>query len=259
MRKGGGTCSMMETIQKCALLLWVLMFALARSENEIMTLRSTESVSPHCHGSISLSCNISSLDEPTIFLFAWYAPNGRALCELKNGNISTHNGVNCVYKDQQLVLTIGHTKPTHEGKYLCKLHSNVGAKQSYSQLNIQECLHSLHVHSHDGNSTCHARGVYPEAHIHWFQGSNNLTDSSVAHPRVRSEDGTYEIASTLLHRPHSTPNCSLWSPSSGRYLSSTRRHEKMAYAEEVTGSSKASSYGGAGTSMALLAAALILL
>ncbi|XP_041960727.1 uncharacterized protein LOC121719314 isoform X2 [Alosa sapidissima] len=251
----------METIQKCTSLLWVFMFALARSENvvitEIMTLRSTESVSPHCDQHTSLSCNITSQDEPTIFLFAWSAPNKTALCELKDGHLSTHNGVNCVFKGQQLVLTIHHTKPIHQGQYVCKLRSNLGIKSAFTHLKLQECHHSLHVHSRDGNSTCRARGVYPEAHIHWFQGSKNLTDSSVAHPSVRHEDGTYEIASTLLHRPHSTLNCSLWSPSSGRYLSSTRTREEMTPPEGVRGSS--STYGGTRTTVALFAAALILL
>lgn len=121
-----------------------------------------------------------------------------------------------------------------------------------------ECHHRLHVHSHEGNMTCRSSGVYPEAHIHWFHGSRNLTQSSVAHPSIQAEDGTYEVASTLLHSPKSTLNCSLWSPSSGRYLSSTAS-TRAQHPPEFRGISGANLVGSTGTTFALFAAALFLL
>lgn len=250
----------MEIVQTCASLLCVLTFALARSESELVTLISPGSVSSHCHEHTTMSCNIISKHDLSIRLFVWMGPNGTTLCEVdKNEEINVTNaGVDCVFKPKQLVLTIRHTKPIHQGEYLCKLRSNVGTKHSTTKLHMQECHRRLHAHSREGNTTCRSRGVYPEAHIHWFHGSRNLTQSSVAHPSIQAEDGTYEIASTLLHSPKSTLNCSLWSPSSGKYLSSTRAHPEMK-PPQFSGISGANLVGATGTTFALFAAALFLL
>ncbi|KAL2087205.1 hypothetical protein ACEWY4_018264 [Coilia grayii] len=254
----------MDTVQYSSLLLCVFLVAIARSDadalHHIMTLRSTALVSPHCHDHTTMICNIDSHQEPTVIYFAWINPEGTVLCELDtHGRVINHNSrVNCTYRDKQLVLTIHDVIPLNEGKYHCKLRSSLGVKSAVTDLKLKECHHRLHHHTQGSNVTCWARGVYPEAHIHWFQGPQNLTHLSVAHPSSQADDGTYEVVSTLLHHPTSAFKCSLWSPTSVRYLTSTEMHPGATHAE-TWASSKANFLGAVGTIATLLAAALTLL
>ncbi|XP_031419887.1 uncharacterized protein LOC116219901 [Clupea harengus] len=208
-----------------------------------------------------MSCKITSQDEPSISMFAWISPGRATLCELdeNGGVVVSDSAVSCTYRDKQLDLTIRHTKPIHEGRYICKLRSNLGGKHSYTQLKLQECHNQLHYHILDGNVTCGARGVYPEAHIHWFQGPQNLTHSSVSHPSIPAEDGTFEVASTLPHQHQSALNCSLWSPSTGRLLSSIQMSPPASPPQSRDTFSRATSFGAVGTTVTLFAVALILL
>ena len=87
-----------------------------------------------------MSCKITSQDEPSISKFAWTRSDGTTLCELdENGGVVvvSDSAVSCTYRDKQLDLTIRHTKPIHEGRYICKLRSNLGGKHSYTQLKLQ--------------------------------------------------------------------------------------------------------------------------
>ena len=49
---------------------------------EIIKLRSPDSVTSQCHTHTTMSCKITSQDEPSISKFAWIGPGGATLCKL---------------------------------------------------------------------------------------------------------------------------------------------------------------------------------
>lgn len=220
----------MDTNQEIAFVLCVLVCAGARcGANEIMSLTSTPQLITECHKHATLSCNITSRDEPKFLQFQWMGPGHHrsVLCELdKRGAAVSHRGdVKCIYRDKQLFLILHHVKPVHEGRYLCKLRSDLGSKETHTDLQLQGCHGEFYYHRHGNNVTCHSRGAYPKVHIHWLAEDRNLTEFAVSNQDKQAEDGTYEAASTLLDEHHTLDaelNCSLWSPSTDKYLRSTR-------------------------------------
>ena len=93
-------------------------------------------------------------------MFAWIGPGGATLCKLdeRGGVVFNDSAVSCTYRDKQLDLTIRHTKPIHEGRYICKLRSNLGGKHSYTQLKL--------------------RGLYAAHAFERYQGDTKISDDN---------------------------------------------------------------------------------
>ncbi|XP_063060667.1 uncharacterized protein LOC134453525 [Engraulis encrasicolus] len=272
--------SKMDPLQCCLLVLCFFLVAIPRSVADvqhppILDLKSTDLVSAGCHQHAAMVCNIDSQQEPSITYFAWISPDGTELCKLDShgDDVIIHHhdnaAVNCTYRDKELVLLLRHVKPAQQGAYHCKLRSSLGVKSDVTHLKLQECYHSLHPHSHGGNVTCRAHGVYPEGlRIHWFQGPHgdqNITHLAVAQPSSQAADGTYEVASTLLQHHHHHPTatadlkCALWSPVSMRYLTETEIRPPRRAVVTHAASSRARSKGTTPLGTAARPAVMLLL
>lgn len=82
---------------------------------------------------MTLTCDVTIPDLGGLKLFKWIANN--KTCEF--GNYHADTKVVCESKERQLSLTVLNVMPADQGDYLCKVHSDKGAKSKKTVLTIQ--------------------------------------------------------------------------------------------------------------------------
>eukprot|EP00063_Salmo_salar_P012063 XP_013986898.1 PREDICTED: uncharacterized protein LOC106564917 [Salmo salar] len=199
---------------------------------ELVKLSTVDSLIVPCHQSVTLQCRISTFEEGlSIYHLAWVLQDGKYLCDVNaTGVMRTHPGntpsaMECSYTPQtQLSLTLLQVQPLEQGKYLCKLRSNHGVKETTTTVKLQECYREAQPSISDEGPTCTFTEVYPDGEVHWFQGPNNVTGD----PKIKTKqvkDGKFLTITSSLNRKtvsgEGAYNCSLWIPSTGAYLTSS--------------------------------------
>lgn len=120
--------------------------------------------------------------------------------------------------------------------HLCECYLTTTQYSSYFSLNIAECLRTSEhkVFQNESQVECQLFGVYPEGTVHWFLGSENITESASTKSQL-DEEGLFDIRSTLPTQAGTEPyNCSLWIPSSGTYSS----HKQLHYSRGLSSGTK---------------------
>lgn len=206
------------------------------------------------------------MDAPTL---SWLGTKG-TLCQYGKGQ--TVPQVLCedssVGNSQySLSMTLTNVMPHDEGKYLCKLRSNLGVGDTSTFLTVEgglfmyiassiclhtilymlffycllwlimitDCLDSLGHDTNESHAMCWFSGFYPDGTIHWFEGGVNLTDSAETQD-VEEKNGRYKVSSVLRVEKENSSllyNCSLWIPSARRYVS--MRQFSMAWIVKSSG------------------------
>lgn len=103
-----------------------------------MELQSTPEVKVGCGDNVTLTCDTISAQALDIKLFAWLGRNN-SLCDYNNVN-QNYPGVLCERTSERpnhrLTLTLINVMPDHQGKYLCKLRSQMGVKQTITNVTV---------------------------------------------------------------------------------------------------------------------------
>lgn len=214
-------------------MLWLLpVFTL--TAQELVKLKVSPRITAECGQQVTLNCSVSSSQPGLSIKHMEWSHNKASLCSVDSeGNTTTHHsdylsGFRCEYKDRQLSLIFQEVQPLgsgHSRPYMCKQHSNRGAKHGYTTVELQECCGKAEgVLTSDGPS-CTFTHVYPDGDVHWFHGSRNLSDGSLKHNTTKSVDkhGWLMIHSNLKRRGSDVHySCALKSTTSGRYIASIR-------------------------------------
>ncbi|XP_053298806.1 uncharacterized protein LOC128458150 [Pleuronectes platessa] len=186
---------------------------------QAVDLQVQPQVEAKCRTNLTLTCKANSLQKFDIKLFSW-ANETKVVCRYEK--YQPEPGVLCELSDHTLSLTLLDVMPDHEGKYLCKLHSNVGTAVASTLVTVRGCLERSGFSTNESRAECWFAGVYPSGVVHWFQGGVNLTDSA----RTWEEEGgrgRFKVVSDLHVEKGNTSlpyKCSLWIPTDGRYLQS---------------------------------------
>ncbi|XP_013886061.1 uncharacterized protein LOC106534095 [Austrofundulus limnaeus] len=190
--------------------------------NNDVALQTKFWVSANCGETVNLMCNATAPQPWNIDIkkFFWQFEN--KTCEYGQNPTDSEfwcGSTNTTFS-RTITLTLRNVTPADEGKYLCKLHSTMGSWNNGSQLRIEGCVGKSETSKNDSYVKCSFEGVYPSGVVHWFWGNKNLTDvASVT--ETKDKQNRFNIRSTIkLREGHQREpyNCSLWSPSLGRYL-----------------------------------------
>ncbi|GLD60558.1 uncharacterized protein AKAME5_001244500, partial [Lates japonicus] len=95
-------------------------------------------VATECGKNVTLTCEASSSREMDIKLFSWLGRN-KTMCQIGDGQADPE--VLCenkaVASNHTLTLTLINVMPVDSGKYLCKLHSQLGPVQKSTVVTVQ--------------------------------------------------------------------------------------------------------------------------
>ncbi|XP_020340321.1 uncharacterized protein LOC109892279 isoform X1 [Oncorhynchus kisutch] len=216
---------------------WVLaiwLSSVVNSESKVELRTSTE-VKAQCDQNVSLQCDIMSLSPLKIILFSWVWKM-KQLCVVNATGVFSFPGVQCDITNNTLTLNLTRVMPSSQGNYTCKLRSNLTITAANTTVTMQECLrtYELKVFQNESQVECQLFGVYPEGTVHWFLGSENITESASTKSQL-DEEGLFDIRSTLPTQAGTEPyNCSLWIPSSGTYSS----HKQLHYSRVISSGTK---------------------
>ncbi|KAM8879671.1 uncharacterized protein AB9W97_014905 isoform 2-T3 [Spinachia spinachia] len=209
-------------------LVWLLP-AFTFSTQDLVNLSVSPGISAECGEQVTLNCTASSSKkELSIRHIEWFHSH-TSLCSVNaEGDVRNHapalRGIYCEYKHGQLSLIFKGAKPLDRGTYSCKLQSNRGARHAATRVELQECSGKAEGVWTKERLTCIFRNLYPDGDVHWFHGSNNLSDGSGRHNTSKQVDerGWLTVQSDLQRDSSPGPyNCSLMSATSGRYIAST--------------------------------------
>ncbi|XP_010872782.1 uncharacterized protein LOC105013146 isoform X2 [Esox lucius] len=139
----------------------------------------------------------------------------RELCVINATDVVISPGVQCDKTNNSLTVTLTQLRPHSPSKYICKLRSSLGIKATNITVTQPECLFD----ENKPQVQCHFFGVNQEGTIHWYLGTENITESAKTESQ-EVENGLFNLTSTLPIQAKSGPyNCCLWIPSSGNYQS----------------------------------------
>ncbi|XP_045077539.1 uncharacterized protein LOC121570401 isoform X1 [Coregonus clupeaformis] len=221
------SCNKMMKQRKTEVLFgWFLAFWLSSVVNSEITdkveLRTSAEVKAQCDQNVALQCDIISSRPLKIILFSWVdSREMKELCVVNATGVFPSPGVLCDNTNNSLTLTLTQVMPSSQSNYVCKLRSNLSITAASTTVTLQECLRTSEhkVFQNESQVECQFFGVYPEGTVHWFLGSENITESASTESQ-QDEDGLFDIRSTLPTQAGTEPyNCSLWIPSSGTYSS----------------------------------------
>ncbi|XP_069381446.1 uncharacterized protein [Paralichthys olivaceus] len=192
------------------------------SVSQDVKLQVKHQVEATCGTNLTLTCEASSSRKLDIKLFSWVRTQNK--CQY--GNDQPEPGVLCESSTEtghhRLNLTLLNVMPANEGKYLCKLRSNLGVDDASTSVTVRGCINRIGFFINQTHAECWFTGVYPSGVVHWFQGDINLTDFARTWAEV-DQQGLFKVMSDLnvdkgsMSLPY---NCSLWIPSDGKYLKS---------------------------------------
>ncbi|KAM9472941.1 uncharacterized protein ACWYII_008060 isoform 1-T1 [Salvelinus alpinus] len=210
---------------------WVLAIWLSSVVNSEMELRTSTEVKAQCDQNVSLQCDIMSSSPLKIILFSWVRKM-KQLCVVNATGVFSFPGVRCDNTNNTLTLNLTRVMPSSQGNYTCKLRSNLTITAANTTVTMQECLRTSEhkVFQNESQVECQLFGVYPEGTVHWFLGSENITESASTKSQL-DEEGLFDIRSTLPTQAGTEPyNCSLWIPSSRTYSS----HKQLHYSRGIS-------------------------
>ncbi|XP_060918541.1 uncharacterized protein LOC132992953 [Labrus mixtus] len=205
------------------LLLWLLA-ASTPTAQEMLSLHVTPKISAACGQQVTLDCEVSSSQHGlSIKHMQWYQ-NNTSYCSVNSEETVTkehQSSFRCEYQQGRLSLIFTEVQPMESGTFRCKLHSNKGAKDGSTILELQDGCGQVEGLIKDGYPTCTFTRVYPDGEVHWFHGSKRLHGE---HKTIEDvEDGGWLTIRSYMERKSSgvSYNCSLWSTKIGRYIAST--------------------------------------
>ncbi|XP_041853299.1 uncharacterized protein LOC121647706 [Melanotaenia boesemani] len=209
---------------------WVSIFCFTSVVNaavsQSMQLQIRPQVTARCGENVTLMCNFSSLKQMDVQLIklSLLADNKTEKCEYKNdqadGNVRCESTDKDSYQTLAMILT--NIMPVSEGKYLCKVATNVGVLYNHTYVKVQDCSGSSDSFRNASHAVCSFSGIHPSGVVHWFWEDNNITNATITQ-QDRGQHGLYNILSTIreeedkLNYPY---KCLLWIPSLNKYLSS---------------------------------------
>ncbi|KAM4604080.1 uncharacterized protein ACJ7VT_018696 [Polymixia lowei] len=212
-------------------LLHVLSMLTCVLTRELVTVGVVSNVTAQCGQQMTLHCNVSSLKgNLSVHYLAWLQ-NGNPLCVVdNNGQVTNHSyntpsSFQCSYTQEQLTITFEEVQPMDSGDYLCKLRSRQGLGQRSTRVQLQECYRDVEDVVTPEGPNCTFRRVYPDGDVHWFRGSTKLAGDQLTTKTTKQVEagGWVTISSSLGSTNMTEPyNCSLWNPTSGRYIASRR-------------------------------------
>ncbi|XP_017283582.1 uncharacterized protein LOC108242932 [Kryptolebias marmoratus] len=188
-----------------------------------------------CGENVNLTCNATSSQpwdkDMKIKKFIWMFGN-KTMCHYEQNHTESEFQCESIQDtfSHTITLTLNNVMPADEGKYLCKFHSTEGAKDSVSQLRIQDCLENSGTSRNTTYAECFFEGVYPSGVVHWYQGDTNLT-TDVSTQETKDKRNHFNIRSSIKLKKESLSepyNCSLWIPSLGRYLATSEVNSSAA-------------------------------
>ncbi|XP_076027305.1 uncharacterized protein LOC143016724 [Genypterus blacodes] len=188
----------------------------------LVTLHVSPVITAECGGQITLTCNASSDRGGLLIKHLGWIKNDKRLCDVNgHGNITEHrshtpSNFRCEYEHGKLSLIFASVQPVEVGLFMCKLHSNHGMKHQHTKVDLQGCCGKK-------GPNCTFTEVYPDADVHWFLGSKNITGGSPESNTAKNmgENGWITVHSYLLKGDPKEPyNCSLWCPTSAKYITS---------------------------------------
>nr|XP_015830578.2 uncharacterized protein LOC107395668 [Nothobranchius furzeri]XP_054607797.1 uncharacterized protein LOC107395668 [Nothobranchius furzeri] len=213
-------------------LLWLLS-ATSLTKQDSVRLKVSPIIAAQCDTRVFLYCNASS-SQPGLSIKYMDWSQDVQLCSVnEKGDLSTNNvstDFHCKYQEGQLTLVLHRALPLKSGnssRYVCKLRSNQGTLHEYTTVQLQECCGRVESSLSSRGPNCTFSNVYPDGDVHWFQGSQNLSDGSVSQSTAKSVDnGWLTIYSWLTISGQETRsdvpyNCSLKSPMSDKYIASS--------------------------------------
>ncbi|MEQ2222482.1 hypothetical protein ILYODFUR_026832, partial [Ilyodon furcidens] len=190
---------------------------------ECKTLDTKPKVFSDCGKNVTLTCNASTsvVQDSKLMKFEWQFKN-TTVCQYEQKNFT--GKIQCESANTtsglSLTLTIRNITPTDEGVYHCKLHLSREAANGQSHIKVEDCLGSTHKSLDNGTASCTFDSVYPSGVVHWYQGDSNITNASKTHEK-QDKDGFYRVKSEVpvkIENHSQTYNCSLWMPSTNRYI-----------------------------------------
>lgn len=205
---------------------WLSIFCFTSVVNAAVSLSMQLQVLPKvtawCGENVTLLCNFSSLNQMNVQLihFSLLADNKTEKCEYKHDQADRNVRCESTDKDsyQTLAMILTNIMPVSEGKYLCKVATNVGMLYNHTYVKVQGCSRSSKSSWNGSHAECSFSGVYPRGVVHWFSGDNNITDAAITQQDM-DQHGLYNILSTI-RKEEDKLNCSLWIPSLNKQLSS---------------------------------------
>lgn len=203
-----------------AALIWFTLAVTSRA----VKLWTTPQVAARCGENVTLACIASSSDQIDKKLFSWVAVGRKVLCQYGG-----HDGdaealcESGAEPEHSLNVTLVNIMPVHQGKYLCKLHSQKGMQTAATEVKIQECFGSGTSSSNGSHATCSYGGVYPDGEVHWHSRGADLTASAHTTKEKNRHDLSV-ITSTIRVQDGDSYNCSLWLPDAMKYVSRQELH-----------------------------------
>ncbi|KAL1006039.1 hypothetical protein UPYG_G00067110 [Umbra pygmaea] len=158
-------------------LLW-LTFAITPTTAVLVAVYTKEAVTVPCNQSVTLHCNITYREGLSVKQLYWFREDKEIkMCEVtESWDNNTHLNEECNYTpNTQLSLTLLQVQKYDEGKYICKLRSNRGVKESSTTVSLQgsPCYNKAKYRNNDEGPTCVFTGVHPDGEVHWFHGATN--------------------------------------------------------------------------------------
>ncbi|XP_049925376.1 uncharacterized protein LOC126405615 [Epinephelus moara] len=191
--------------------------------SESVELQTISQIAAQCGNNVTLKCDAVSSHQLDIRSFEWLARD-KSVCQ--NGHGQPDRKVLCERGDHSLTLTLLNVMPDDQGTYLCKLRSTSGSGSKNTVVTVQDCLGSVGSSINESYAECWFTEVYPDSTVHWFQGDVNLTDLAVTQEAVDNQQYNYVSSKIVVQKGNlSQPyECSLWIPSTGKYLSNQQLH-----------------------------------
>lgn len=109
------------------------------SDSQHVTLEATPEVLATCGDNVTVTCNVNvTSPKLDIKLFSWIGGNGD-LCQRDSGQqdpaaLCENTSENFLHTRS---LTLINVMPVNEGRYICKLRSNLGVKSATTVLTVQ--------------------------------------------------------------------------------------------------------------------------
>ncbi|XP_026179832.1 uncharacterized protein LOC113140253 [Mastacembelus armatus] len=208
----------------CVSIIWFISAVSIGSEG--LELQATSIVVAECGKNVTLPCNISLSGNLDIKLFGWLGEN-TTVCQYEKSKPEIEDVCELMMEspNYRLSLTLTNVMPLNEGRYLCKLRSNMGVSSATTVVKVKGCLQSSHSSINETHAECRFKGVASNSTIQWYQGDVDLTVFASTW-KEEVQHGLYNVFSTInieKGNPRQPYNCSL-TPYHGRVFASQAVH-----------------------------------
>ncbi|XP_072772059.1 uncharacterized protein [Nerophis lumbriciformis] len=139
---------------------WLYIICFSNMATSLLKIKTPPDLEVPCGANVTLTCDVNSSEPLDSIKMSWISlalnrltvscqPDSKVLCE--NRRVGSE-------WEYQLTHTLVNVTPTHQGKYLCKLHSNKGIRNSTTNISVQACPGDDDLNS--SASTYKLRGIY---------------------------------------------------------------------------------------------------